>query len=119
MNDSDRLSDSEYDPNEEVEEIEQPEKIKIVTKKKFNFKDYYQTHPEFRERHLMKLKEKVACACGRNVAKCGLARHYRTKAHLNTITKKDEVEKKNNNELDELRMEVQQLKKLLEQVNTK
>ena len=51
-------------------------------KKKFNFKEYYNTHPEFRQRHLDKCMEKIRCTeCGRCYNRCYKAKHLRTKIH--------------------------------------
>jgi hypothetical protein len=50
-------------------------------KKRFNFKEYYANNPEFRERHLQKMKEKVRCDCGLFVGKYQLTKHKRTKGH--------------------------------------
>jgi hypothetical protein len=54
----------------------------MATKKYKTFADYYKSDPEFRKRHLEKLKEEVECECGFVTAKCNLARHR--KNHLHT-----------------------------------
>lgn len=44
------------------------------------FKKYY-SNPEWREKHLAKLKAKVKCQCGTECSKVNLTRHMQTKAH--------------------------------------
>jgi hypothetical protein len=65
--------------NTAIEPI-QENTIQENKKKRFNFKEYYATNPEFRQRHLEK-KQKVRCDCGRFNNKYSLTKHKRTKGH--------------------------------------
>jgi len=60
--------------------------------KKFNFKEYYETHPEFKERMKARANEKVMCECGRVVNRSSLATHRKSTSH----TKQCEFMKKTN-----------------------
>lgn len=51
-----------------------------------NFKKKYDNDPEFREKHLSYLKEKIECpGCGRQVIRCNLTRHKQTSIHMNNL----------------------------------
>ncbi len=58
------------------------ENIEEIKPKKFNFKEYYDSNPEFRKRHLEKCLTKVVCECGRVTNRCSLSRHKKSKIHL-------------------------------------
>ena len=60
------------------------EKEDIVIKK-FNFKNYYDSNPEFKERHLAKCLTKVTCECGRVINKVYEASHKRSKIHTRQL----------------------------------
>jgi hypothetical protein len=65
------------------EEIKNEENIiEEKPKKKFIFKDYYNSHPEFKETHKQKMKEKALCpGCGNLVNKYAMSRHLKTSVH--------------------------------------
>lgn len=57
-----------------------------------NFKKKYDTDPEFRERHLSYLKEKIECpGCGRQVIRCNMTRHKKTLIHAKNLTNTADV----------------------------
>ena len=66
-----------------------------VREKKFSFKEYYDTHPEFRERHLAKLRKRSKCECGTYVQKSHLLRHKKTMKHMSGVIN-SVINKKNN-----------------------
>ena len=51
-----------------------------------SFKKYY-SDPEFRERHLNYMKEKVICDCGFMTSRNNMTRHKRSRNHTNRINK--------------------------------
>lgn len=67
------------------------------------FVDYYHSDPEFRQKHLDKLKEKIICECGFVTARCNLSRHRKSHLHINKIEKI--------NRIKELEAELKKLKK--------
>jgi hypothetical protein len=94
----------------EMQEIKNDEKKEI--KKGKTFKDYYQD-PEFKRRHIEKLKEKVECPCGMVVTKSNMSQHRKTKKHVKLIAQK-EKEIEDNKELElKQRAMMQALMKLL------
>ena len=68
-------------------------------KKKFCFKEYYNSNPEFKKRHLAKLAEKVLCSCGKTCSKGRYAKHLMTTLHLNAVKSSDEVKPRTINDL--------------------
>jgi hypothetical protein len=66
--------------------------IENKPKKKFNFKEYYNSNEEFKKRHLEKLREKVFCPCGHLVARVNLSKHKRTKVHLTQLEYKNKLQ---------------------------
>lgn len=68
-----------------------------------SFTDYYNNDPEFRKKHLDKLKEKIECPCGFITARCNLSRHKKSHIHINKMLKI--------NRIKELEEELNQLKK--------
>jgi hypothetical protein len=51
-------------------------------KKKYKtFKDYYNSDPEFRRRHLDYISERVPCECGFVTSRCNLSKHRRCRNH--------------------------------------
>lgn len=81
-----------------------------MTKK---FMDYYNNDPEYRERHLQKLKEKIECDCGEMVSRASMARHRRTTKHQNKI---NDI---TNDKVLELEMRVQDLEKKVRRLKKK
>ena len=49
--------------------------------KKFSFKTYIDTHPEYKARHYANMLEKVQCHCGKMVCRNYLKKHMETKLH--------------------------------------
>lgn len=76
------------------------------------FKDYY-ADPEFRRKHLDKMKQRVKCECGYETSRTNISRHKRSRNHANRMKAKklDSVE-----ELKRLRMEVVQKLEELEKL---
>jgi hypothetical protein len=60
-----------------------------VKEKKANkkFMDYY-ADPEYREKHLKYMREKVECSCGRTVTRGNMATHKKTKMHTTRLAEK-------------------------------
>jgi DNA topoisomerase IB len=54
----------------------------IKQKKIMNrFKEYYDTHEEFRKSHNKKMCEKIQCECGFETARANLSRHRKSHIH--------------------------------------
>lgn len=69
-----------------------PGRPKSVTARK-TFKDYY-CEPEFREKHMNYLKEKICCEqCGKNITRVNMNRHKQSKMCVKQcgIDKTDEM----------------------------
>ena len=49
--------------------------------KKFSFKTYIDTHPEYKAKHYSNMLEKVQCHCGKMVCRNYLKKHMETKLH--------------------------------------
>lgn len=109
---SDNDSDSDSESNSDSSSDESGS-----TKKKFNFKEYYNSNPKFRKRHLAKMNEKIACNCGRLVARCGLARHKRTKSHASALAVA--VTKPQKKTIENLQEEIEELKKTVNSIKRK
>ena len=59
------------------------------------FKQYY-ADPDFREKHLSYIKEKVECQCGSTISRCNTGHHRKSKKHLKWVAendKDDQIEK--------------------------
>ncbi len=55
------------------------------------FKEYYDD-PEYRERYLKRLKEKIECSgCGAIVTRSSYSSHIRTDKHKNNLKKSEEI----------------------------
>jgi hypothetical protein len=80
-------------------------------KKKFNFKEYYASHPEFQKRHKEKLAEEVTCTCGKVVQKGYLSKHMKSKMHEKNLVRHNTKDNKYEQLFDELK----ELKLLLKQ----
>lgn len=79
---------------------------------KFNFKKYYDTNKEFREKHKEYMKDKIMCTCGLEIT-----RNNKTN-HLKSLKHKEKLEL---NEKDKLvkdkTIETNEIKELLEKLN--
>ena len=53
----------------------------MVKKYSSNAQELYKTDPEFREKHLAKLKEKIECECGKKISRANMKQHKSTNAH--------------------------------------
>ena len=75
---------------------------KIENKETFCFKKYYYDNPEFRERHLAKMREKIICECGCIVSRSNFSKHQDNKKHFRKMVEKfgDQELKKKIEELD-------------------
>jgi hypothetical protein len=83
----------------------------MESQKKFNFKQYYDTHPEFKQKHLAKMAEDVTCTCGKVVQKGYLTRHMKGKMHERYLQKKNV---KKDEKYEKLYDEIKELKILLQ-----
>jgi hypothetical protein len=72
-----------------------------MTSKYKTFKDYYDSDPEFRKKHLERSNEKVICECGFVSARSNLARHKKSHLHINKMKKI--------NRINELKKELKKL----------
>ncbi len=77
-----------------------------VIKKKQTFKEYYDSNPEFREKHLNKLRERIICECGKSVARSNLSRHKKTTLHIKHLNCKT-------NELAETKKKLRRLERII------
>jgi hypothetical protein len=51
-------------------------------KMKKPFKEYYQTDPDFKARHLKYVMEKVKCeTCGKEISRCNMTKHKTSNKH--------------------------------------
>lgn len=59
--------------------------IQNIEPKKFVFKKYYESNPEFRERHIANMLERIDCPCGAKVMRSNITRHLKTNLHLRKL----------------------------------
>lgn len=79
------------------------------------FTDYYNNDPEFRRKHLEKLKEKVECECGFVTARSNLSRHKKSHLHIEKMEEIEE-EKENIIKKKELEKKLEKMMKELEKI---
>lgn len=60
------------------------EENKITEHTKKCFKDYY-NKPEWKEKHLNYIKEKVRCECGKSVCRSNLSTHKKSHIHADRM----------------------------------
>ena len=48
---------------------------------KFNFKKYYDTNKEFREKHKEYMKDKITCTCGLEITRNNKTNHLKSLKH--------------------------------------
>lgn len=58
-----------------------PRKVEGEKAKGKPFKEYYKD-PEFREKHLKHIKEKITCECGFETSRCNLTTHKKKGSHI-------------------------------------
>lgn len=81
------------------------------------FKDYY-ADPEYRKRHLEKLKKEVTCGCGKTMAQVNLKRHQKSKLHEKKLAEKEMTQNENEKDtIKELNKKMSKLIKLLSEKN--
>lgn len=56
-----------------------------IEPKNFTFKKYYESNPEFRERHIANMIEYIDCPCGTKVMRSNITRHLKTKIHIKKL----------------------------------
>lgn len=83
--------------NETINIIEQDNNI--INKKKKSFKDYY-GNPDFKNKHLQYIKEKVLCECGKLISRSNLSTHKKSKIHTKRLNENNPELKKT---LDEIK----------------
>jgi transcription initiation factor IIE alpha subunit len=67
---------------EEQKKEQVVEEVKEI-KKPFNFKEYYNSNPEFKLAHQEKMRIKMLCPdCGNLITKYALEKHKRSKKHV-------------------------------------
>jgi hypothetical protein len=79
------------------------------------FKEYYNSNPEFKKRHLEKMKTKLTCECGRVVNKAHMCKHLRSSVHIKSLN----ITKSNTESGDkhvEFQKQIDDLKELLEKL---
>lgn len=82
------------------------------TPKKKTFSEYY-ADPEFKRKHLERLRELVDCECGAHVTRSNMSRHKKSPRHLKKAESKEVQTNKKQAELE------QRLKVLEEQLKNK
>jgi hypothetical protein len=71
----------------EVPTIEKPKKVS-------NFKTKYYSRPEYREKHLQYVKQRITCKiCGGAVQRSNMSKHNVTELHKRMLARKIEEEK--------------------------
>lgn len=85
-----------------------------MSKEKSTFKQYYDSNPEFRKRHLEKLKKIVICECGFETSICNLKRHQQSRNHEKRL-----FNGQNLDNLIKLRESIDKNIKLFEKYNNK
>lgn len=90
--------------------VDKKEKVK---KPKQTFKEYYDQNPEFRERHIQKLKAKVTCECGFVTSKGNLKRHMQSGNHLKRMHDKPKNPDDLKVKLAEAKMRLAEIEQLL------
>lgn len=85
----------------------------MATKYK-TFTDYYREDPEFRKKHLERLKERIVCECGFETSRNNLPRHRKSHLHIEKMEKIERV-RELRLEMKSLSRELKQLEKQLEQ----
>ena len=53
----------------------------------------YKNDPEFRAKHLAKMKEKVMCDCGKEISKSNMVTHQKSHIHLKKVGQQNIVKK--------------------------
>ncbi len=71
-----------------------PRKVEGEKAKGKPFKEYCKD-PEFREKHLKHIKEKITCECGFETSRCNLTTHKKKGSHIKRM-KEIEAEQKEN-----------------------
>lgn len=98
--------------NKEKNDIKEKEE----KKPKFNFKNYIDSNPAFKKRHMDYVGTKVECSCGRHVTRGNLSKHKTTSIHKNglKIAEKEVKDKDDDKEqLNKILVEIAELKKIL------
>jgi hypothetical protein len=75
---------------------------------KKTFKSYY-ADDEFRLKHLLRLKEKIPCECGKSISRSNMLKHQNTKVHKKfmeaIVLKEEENSEKELTEIEERRID--------------
>ena len=79
------------------------------------FKEYY-ADPEFKEKHLKYITEKLPCECGCMVTRVNWLRHAKTNKHKKLMEMK-ELNEIDDNELNNLKRQVKTLQKTIEKIS--
>ena len=53
--------------------------------KKFVFKQYYDSNPEFKAKHIANMIERIDCPCGAKVMRSNITRHMKSKLHVKRL----------------------------------
>lgn len=78
------MTDNNITNNLEAKIEKEDDKPKV--KKQYQtFKQLYDSNPEFRKRHLEKMKQEAQCECGVSLKRSHLGRHRKSKKHLKAI----------------------------------
>ena len=78
---------------------------------KQSFKEYYYGNPEFRERHMKNMNERVMCECGILSSRANLMRHAKSRRHNSRLENPKELDKK---QLIEMKKELAKMQKIIE-----
>ena len=63
------------------------QEIEVKVENVENAKKNYYADPEYREKHLAYVKEKIECECGKMVCRCYMAAHQRKPVHQKRMAK--------------------------------
>lgn len=80
------------------------------------FKEYYDADPEFREKHLKKMLEKVPCECGFVTSRNNMTKHRRSRNHEKRMEVKVLEMVESQGEIKILKKRIARLEKKLQKV---
>lgn len=82
---------------------------------RFNFKKYYDTNKEFREKHKEYMKDKITCTCGLEITRNNKTNHLKSLKHKEKLelNEKDKLVKDKTIERNELNELIEKLTILL------
>ena len=76
------------------------------------FTERYQQDEKYRENHLEYMREKIACGCGKKIARCSFTAHRRSKKHQLWLEQQTEKIKELKKKIKKLEPAIEELKSL-------